>query len=343
MKVFVLLTAVLAGVTLRAQDVHFSQFYSTPILVNPAMTGIFDGKFRVSNNYRSQWAGVGSGYSTFHISLDLPLNKSRFKKNYFGGGLMIYQDNAGAAQFTHTIIEGALAYTTTLDDGDNFISIGFRGGLDSRAADFTKSTWGSQWNGNVYDPTLTGEAPPLQQRTYFDFTAGLMWYYIPDGNNTICVGGSMSHLSGPDQSFFINNQDYLNSRIAIHGSAELSMDAYNSFWIAPKILVQIQGKQKETLVGTFAKNRLQIKSKFTNYRKDFFFSYGAWLRLGDAFILATRLEYNEFGLGISYDFTTSDFSSLTGSSGGPEFTLSYVAGIKRGQRSKHFNKMPKFF
>lgn len=343
MKVFILLAALLAGVTLRAQDVHFSQFYSTPLLVNPAMTGIFDGKVRVSNNYRAQWAGVGKAYNTFHFSLDLPLGKSRFKKNYFGGGLMVYQDNAGQAQFTHTIIEGALAYTLTLDDGDNYLAIGFRGGLDSRAIDFTKSTWSSQWNGDNYDKSLAGEFPQLQQRTYIDVTAGLMWYYIPDGNNSICVGGSMSHISTPDQSFFTNNHDYLNSRIAIHGSAELSLDSYNSFWVAPKILVQLQGPQKEILAGTFVKTKLQFKSKYTNYKQDSYLNFGAWYRVGDAFILATRIEYKDFGLGISYDLTTSDFSSMTGSSGGPEFTLSYISGIKLGQRSKHYNKMPKFF
>lgn len=256
---------------------------------------------------------------------------------------MVYQDNAGAAQFTHTIIEGALAYTLSVDDGDNYISIGFRGGLDSRAVDFTKSTWSSQWNGDNYDNSLPGESAQLQQRTYLDLTTGLMWYYIPDGNNSICVGGSYSHVTQPDQSFYNSNHDYLNSKITIHGSAELSMDSYNSFWFAPKFLVQLQGEQKEILAGTFAKMRLQIKSKFTNYKQDSFLSFGAWYRVGDAFILATRFEYKDFGLGISYDMTTSDFSSMTGYSGGPEFTLSYISGIKLGQRSKHYNKMPKFF
>jgi type IX secretion system PorP/SprF family membrane protein len=343
MKVLVLPLVVLMSMTLHAQDVHFSQFYATPLLVNPAMTGIFDGKFRVTNDYRSQWAGAGDGYSTIHLSADMPLGKSRVKKNYFGLGLMVYHDNAGSSKFTHTIIEASLAYTLAVDDGDNYISIGFRSGLDSRQVDFTKATWDSQWNGDVFDPLLPGEYPQLQQRTFLDYSTGLMWYYIPDGNNAVCVGGSMSHFSTPDLSFFSTNRDDLNSLVTIHGSAELCMDPYRTFWVAPKVLVKMQGNQHETMVGTFLKNRLQIKSKYTNYRKELFFSYGAWYRLGDALILATRLDYNEFGLGISYDFTTSQFTSLTGLSGGPEFTLSYIMGVKKGQRSKHFNKMPKFF
>jgi type IX secretion system PorP/SprF family membrane protein len=343
-KLFLLPAVVFTCLSVHAQDTHFSQFYSTPLFVNPAMTGVFDGKVRLSNNYRSQWGSVGSGYSTIHVSLDMPVNKSRFKNNYFGVGLMVYQDKAGDARFSQTIIEGALAYTISVDDGDNYLAAGFRGGLDSREIDATVATWDNQWNGDKFDPLLpTGETMQFQQRTYFDFNAGLMWYYIPDGYTSICFGGSMSHLSSPDLSFYNTNNDFLNKRISIHGSADLSMDIYHTFWIAPKILAQFQGNQQNILVGTFFKQKLQFKSKYTNYQKDIYFSYGGWYRMGDAFIVAGRIDYHEFGLGVSYDLTTSNYASLTGVSGGPEISLSYVSGIKRGQRAKHFNKMPKYF
>jgi len=72
-------------------------------------------------------------------------------------------------------------------------------------------------------------------------------------------------------------------------------------------------------------------------------SLGAFYRVEDAIVIATRAEYTDFGIGISYDFSTSELGKLAGSAGGPEFTLSYIKGIRRGQRNKHFNKMPKFF
>jgi len=343
-KVVFVAAACFTCVASQAQDIHFSQFYAAPLFVNPAMTGIFDGKVRISNDYRSQWGSVGSGYSTFHISADLPINKSRFKNNYFGAGLMVYQDKSGDAKYTQTIIEGALSYTLSVDEGDDYIAIGFRGGLDSRQNDFSLSSWDSQWNGDKYDPLLpSGENFQLQQRTYFDFTAGLMWYYIPDGYNTICAGGSLSHITQPDLAFYNYTQDKLYSRYSGHASAEIDVSRYHSFWIAPKIFAQFQGNYQNIMIGSFVKSKMQFKSKYTNYQKDIFLNFGAWYRLGDAFVAATRIDYHEFGLGVSYDFTTSQYSSLTGVSGGPEFTLSYVSSIKRGQRSKHYNKMPKFF
>jgi type IX secretion system PorP/SprF family membrane protein len=344
LKVVVLTAMLLSGIAMHAQDAHFSQIYSTPLLVNPAMTGIFDGTFRLSNAYRAQWSSFGDAYKTLHISADLPLSRSRFKNHYFGAGLMLVQDKAGAAKFSNTIIEGALSYTTSVDDGDNFIALGFRTGIDSREIDLTKATWDNQWNGDVFDPNrLSGETVPYQQRTYFDFTAGLMWYYIPDGRTNVCFGGSVAHLSSPDLSYTQVAKDILKTRILIHGSAELCMDANTTFWIVPRVFAQFQGNQSEILAGGYIKERLELKSKYTNFRKDIFFSVGALYRVDDAIILSTRFEYSDFGVGISYDFTVSELASMVGGTGGPEFSLYYTPSIKRGQKDKNYNKNPRYF
>ena len=39
-----------------AQDPHFSQFFSSPLTLNPAFTGKFFGTYRVAGNYRNQLA-----------------------------------------------------------------------------------------------------------------------------------------------------------------------------------------------------------------------------------------------------------------------------------------------
>jgi len=333
----------LACLTSRSQDVHFSQFYSTPLLVNPAMTGIFDGKFRITNNYRSQWSSFGGGYSTIHLSGDLPIGKSRFKHDYFGLGILIYHDQAGDAKFTQTIVEGSISYTISIDQGDNYLAIGFRGGMNSRQMDLSKATWDSQWDGDAFNSALPSGELSAVQTINLDMTAGLMWYYIPDGRNSVCIGGSFAHLASPNVSFKTDYEDILNNRITAHGSAEICLDDYSTAWVEPKALAQFQGNQSEIVAGAYYKTRLQLKSKYTNYRKDFFLSGGALYRVNDALIVGVRGEYTDFGIGITYDFTTSDLATLAGSAGGPEFTLSYIMGIRRGQRNKHYNKMPKFF
>ncbi len=44
-----------------AQDLHFSQYFNSPFLVNPANTGFIpDGEYRLGINYRNQWASLGN-------------------------------------------------------------------------------------------------------------------------------------------------------------------------------------------------------------------------------------------------------------------------------------------
>src|SRR5688572_31384052 len=95
-KIALLISSLLVVVGLSAQDVHFSQWSNTPLIINPAMTGVFDGKLRFSNDYRSQWAGLTKAYITKHASLDLPLGRSYYKKEYFGIGIVVMQDEAGS-------------------------------------------------------------------------------------------------------------------------------------------------------------------------------------------------------------------------------------------------------
>jgi hypothetical protein len=51
----VLMTSIMVS-TARAQvDPHFSQYYIQPMTMNPAFTGAFDGDYRISGIWRSQY------------------------------------------------------------------------------------------------------------------------------------------------------------------------------------------------------------------------------------------------------------------------------------------------
>lgn len=53
----------------RAQDLHFSQFFNSPLTTNPANTGFIpDANYRFGANYRSQWTSVPAPYTTIRSS-----------------------------------------------------------------------------------------------------------------------------------------------------------------------------------------------------------------------------------------------------------------------------------
>src|ERR1035437_10389750 len=111
-----------------AQDPHFSQFFSSPLTLNPAFTGKFDGSFRIAGNYRNQWPTINNAFTTATASADFHIMKNSIPSNdTWGMGFMAYNDNsaAGAVNFNYATI--STAYHKGLDEeGHNQIGAGFQ-------------------------------------------------------------------------------------------------------------------------------------------------------------------------------------------------------------------------
>src|SRR5450432_1629070 len=72
-----------------AQDPGFSQFFASPLTLNPALTGKFNGTLRVAGNYRDQWPAINNAFVTSTISVDMPIAKNHLPDNdTWGIGLM---------------------------------------------------------------------------------------------------------------------------------------------------------------------------------------------------------------------------------------------------------------
>ena len=62
--VVLLSSAIISLETATAQDPSFSQFFSSPLNINPALTANINSEWRGISNFRHQWAGVGQPYNT---------------------------------------------------------------------------------------------------------------------------------------------------------------------------------------------------------------------------------------------------------------------------------------
>src|ERR1700755_3441807 len=80
MKLPILLTACLMVAAIHhsaAQtDPHFTQNYTFPMYINPALTGSSDGDLRVSGIFRTQWGSISNPYRTTGVSFDARTNKN---------------------------------------------------------------------------------------------------------------------------------------------------------------------------------------------------------------------------------------------------------------------------
>ena len=77
-----------------AQDIHFSQFFETPLLRNPALAGIFSGDMRLQSVYRTQWQSVTVPYQTVSFNGEFKLHIGKADDFITLGGEILY-DKAG--------------------------------------------------------------------------------------------------------------------------------------------------------------------------------------------------------------------------------------------------------
>ncbi|HFA49514.1 MAG TPA: type IX secretion system membrane protein PorP/SprF [Bacteroidetes bacterium] len=320
------------GISLNAQDIHFSQFYLSPLNLNPAMTGVMNCNVRLVANYRNQWASVlkSNAYSTYSTSYDQKIAVGRY--DYFGIGATFWGDVAGEANFATTTGKLSLSYAKRMGGGRkeaHYLVFGAEAGVSQRSLDFDKLRWGTQHDGNGgRNPDLPSLEPDLfnDQFLFADMSAGLLWFSVFDENNNLFVGGAYHHLSRANQSFYESNglNEDLYSRFTIHAGGEF--EVASKLGLVPGVIVMKQGPSFQVNSGTSLKFMLGGRSNTQS------FQMGAWVRvsnkvdtgvLTDAVILSTRFDYNQFSLGFSYDLNVSALRPASSSNGAFEFALLY--------------------
>lgn len=104
LKIALFVLSVLIGTgRVVAQDPSFSQFFSSPLNINPALTAQINSKWRVISNYRNQWIGPNNPYTTGTISFDSKIFQN-LSENYVDeitrigvGGMMLYDQTLSGA------------------------------------------------------------------------------------------------------------------------------------------------------------------------------------------------------------------------------------------------------
>jgi len=312
-----ILNAVIASKVI-AQDIHFSQSFLSPLLLNPAATGN-NGDYRFVGNYKDQWKSISNTYKTIFASVDLvPVRK---KGGFMGTGLSFYNDKAGKSDMGTTQINLSLSYTVRLNRY-HFLALGLQPGYTQKSINTNNLKWDNQFNGNTYDPNLiSGETNFSNKISYIDFAGGLLWSFIPDKENKISIGASVFHINKPNQSFIAS--DPLNPKIVVHGNGEIKINKRNGY-IIPIVLYTNQGKLNEINVGGMFKYGLGLDSKYTGANKSSCVSLGALYRVKDAIVVLVSMEYKRaFTFGFSYDINVSKLTAASKGRGGMELCIAY--------------------
>lgn len=305
---------------LSAQDPHFSQFFASPLTLNPAYTGRFDGDFRIAGNYRNQWPTINKAYTTSTISGDfgifgknLPLN------DRWGVGVMAYTDQQADGVLKNTFYSFSTAYHKGLDEaGDNQISLGFQGTYAQKRLNTTNLKFEDQLRSDGFTG-ITNEIfdPRNLNINYFDLNAGFIFTGTVGTSTNYYAGASMYHINKPRETF-TGAQFFLNPRYTLHGGLYFPVGDIST--LHTSALFQTQGGANETVLG--AAIGFNLNNDF-DYKPTTFYA-GSWFRVNDALIPYVGLEFGNFRFGASYDVNVSSLRTVSNSQGGFEISLIYI-------------------
>lgn len=328
----------LAVSTGRAQDIHFSQFFETPLLRNPSLAGIFDGDIRVQLVLRDQWRSVTDAYKTGSLNAEYKMPVGRGDDFITAGGQLLF-DKAGTVGLVSTHILPAANYHKSLSqERPMYLSLGFMGGMVRKTFDISKMTTDEQWQGG-YDPSLpSGETFIAPNISTWDASVGMSFNtaFGTDNSNTLYLGAAYHHLNRPKNSFYRDENIELNPKYVFSGGLRLRVNDYAHFTIQADH--SAQGPYTETIGGALYSYTLGDSPDDPLYR----IHAGAFLRWKDALVPVIKLERRPFSLAISYDVNVSPLKTGSQGRGGFEISLAYIGFLNRESSSRDKVLCPKF-
>ena len=297
------------------QDLHFSQYYNTPLLVNPANTGFNpDFDFRAGVNYRNQWASVGTPYKTMSAWGDTKLLSNRLENGWIGLGGMLWKDQAGSGSLTGTTGMLSLAYHQMLGY-NSLLSGGFSVGYTQKRIDITKLTFDDQWNGIFFDANIPSFEPfATNQVSYVDLQAGINYAYFASENFYFNAGVSVMHINTPRETFFdasVSNNE-ISRRYNVFLNA--SVKVVDTWILNPNVYVSMVGNSREILAGINANRDLG-----DNGARQLIM--GVYYRNNDAIIPLFGYQINDLKMTFNYDATISTLSKSNLTRGAYEISI----------------------
>jgi type IX secretion system PorP/SprF family membrane protein len=295
-----------------AQDANFTQFYATPLYVNPALTGTTP-EFRLETLYRNQWSLVPNAYQSNLLSFDYNWD------NYDSGlGVLLINDRAGAENMNATQVQLSYSYRIRLDRKWR-AQAGLQGGYVFRFFDYSNLTFADQ----LAKGGATAEPFVGRSDRYPDFSAGLLFY-----NPTYWFGFSFHHLNRPIRLMTATDKGLL-VRFSAQAGSKWLIDKKKKYYLSSSFLFQQQGNFRQldmSLNLTLSPLLVGIAYRGMPWSETI-----KGFRNQDALSVVGGIHHHNLRILYSYDLTVS---GLSGSGGSHEISLTFAPQYDR-RRKKH--------
>jgi type IX secretion system PorP/SprF family membrane protein len=349
-KLLFLLAGFFAANCLSAQDIHFTQFYMSPLTMNPAMAGKFEGTLRIGGIYRGQWSSVvggGDSYKTPSMWVDAPIIRGIRKQDWIGVGLMFFTDKAGELGLKHSAAKLGATYHLALNKKQTTVlSLGGQYGKGSRKLGDDRRYEDGYDPSGQYVQSISKEGNVVDDAGYTDIDAGVNISSKLNKRMDFNLGFSMFHLNEGKYSL-VGRSDTgmvvppnptagdakIPRRTILHGQFNAAL---NDRWsINPAFQYQSMSGADEIQIQA-------LGGYLFNPEKDITFNFGLGYRMRDALQAILGMKYKELRVGLAYDINTSDLNSASNYRGGFEIAANYIVKIYKPAVIKQKVLCPRF-
>lgn len=293
----------------RAQDAQLSQYDAASILLNPALTGMYeDNDLRASSNLRDQWGRLGSNYITAAFAVD-----ASFERQF---GVGAYFENYNMAGVMNTFRSGFTgAYNVSSGRAKHTLSVGVNVGVIYKKVNEDRLTWDAQYDRDHFNTDLpSGEFFRRGSRLMPDLGIGVAYRSL-DRNRMVnpFANFALFHVTAPDESIFREQRSRLPIRYSVNAGAYIEVDY--GIHVIPQALYLRQGADQQIQAGAMGKVDLMngVYSVLA----------GASYRWNDAVIAQVGLKHGQNMYRFSYDLNVSPLKRYTHLNGAFEFSVVY--------------------
>ncbi|NJC24624.1 PorP/SprF family type IX secretion system membrane protein [Neolewinella antarctica] len=334
---FLLFAASLMGATCVAQDHHFSQFFATPQALNPALTGLFQGRYRISLANRNQWGQVlETPFRTTAFSTDFHYYVNPKKRRYrdaFGAGVMFTSDRVSQFNYSVNQVMVGGAYHKSLDPRNNqTLSLGFQLGVVQRNVSYGELTFEDSFDGtSTYVDGASGEELVANNYAFGDYQIGLNYSYAPRNSTSYLIGAAVHHVAEPEQSFYaestqgedIEVKNVLDRRYSLY--ANVGIYVSQDITISPRIYAFAQGPHSLVNAGSTVRFLIDDSNGSALHLGAYLRGVGSDAGFGiDSGIAQVGIEIENFLVGLSYDVSKNGLQTNPRHRGAFELSIAYL-------------------
>lgn len=321
---------------LKAQDAQFTQFYASPLYLNPAFTGL-TYEHRFTATYRNQYPNRKMGFKTYMAAYDY-----NFSDANSGIGFIAMRDNAGyLSKLSSTLFGLNYAYRIKVNKYSE-VRAGLSVGVGQEKID-------NSYSSLIFnDELITGSSNSVedtkgyqQQILYADLGVGGMY-----STSNFWFGASAKHINRPDISL-TGNPNRLPIYFTAHGGYRILFSEHGPGKTKMNHYVSIcgnyyhQGKNDQLDVGLYYFKSLINLGIW--YRGLPFKRYTSGMPNNESIALLAGIDLNDKGLKIGYSFDiTISTLGLSSTKGAHEIALVYELAKKHKRNRRVIVSYPKF-